>query len=255
MRRYVNECVTGDPDVWTLDGLAPALGHLGRAFSLGCGDGLFDRQLRERGICSSVVGLDISTASLDIARRRANEAGLADMDYMRADMNELALDGGSCDAVVFQQSLHHVSELEKCLDAVRFALRPGGRIYLDEYIGPSRSEWNRALLRDADEIYRALPPSVRRYRRLPLPVDWKDPSEAIRSSEIVREVSRRFAIDLRRDYGGTYLAVLYPHLDFSRSSSSVRREILERLVSAERSAIAAGAPAYYTVIVARKPSG
>lgn len=252
VRRYVNACVTGDPNVWPIDGLASRLGHPGHAISLGCGDGMLDRQLRERGICDSLEGVDISSKSLQVARLRAEEQGLTGMEYALGDLNRLALEPGSCDLAVFQQSLHHVADLEGCLGEVRKALRARGLVYLDEYVGPSRSEWSRCLLRKADEIFQALPRSIRRRRRLQLPVDRGDPSEAIRSSEIVREISARFEVELRRDYGGTFLSVIFPHLDLDALAASQREEVLELLIEAERRAVSEGAPAYYTVIMARK---
>lgn len=252
VRRYVNECITGDPNVWPIDGLAPRFGPLGHVVTLGCGDGVLDRQLRERGICESLTGVDISERSLEVARREAGKQGITNLEYVRGDMDRLVIEESSCDAVVFQQSLHHVADLEGCLDTVLGALRPGGFVYLDEYIGPSQSEWRRALLHDADEVYRKLSRRVRRRRRLQLPVDRRDPSEAIRSSEIVRELSSRFEIEVRRDYGGTYLSVIYPHLDFSRSSEAEREDVLIGLIDLERSAIAAGSPSFCSVMIARK---
>ena len=252
VRRYVNECVTGDPNVWPLDGLSARLGSLDHAISLGCGDGALDRYFRESGICASLTGIDVSPRSLEVARRKAKEQGLTRMEYVRGDLDRLTLAEQSCDGALFQQSLHHVSNLESCLDAVRTALRSGGLVYMDEYIGPSQSEWKRDLLRDADEVYRKLPRAVRRRRHLQLPVDGNDPSEAIRSSEIVREVSRRFPIELRRNYGGTFLSVIYPHLDFSGSAQAAREDVLGQVIEAEKSAVAGGSLSFYAVIIARK---
>jgi SAM-dependent methyltransferase len=252
VRRYVNTYITGDPNVWPIDGLEPEFGSLSHAISLGSGDGVLDRHMVERGICKSLTGFDISSRSLEIARRRAAEQGLENILYIRADLNELALDENSCDGALFQQSLHHVERLEACLDAVRAALRPNGLVYLDEYIGPSQSEWNRELLKEADEVYRKLPARLRKRGRLQIPVDGKDPSEAIRASEIVREISARFQIELRRDYGGTFLSVIYPHLDFSRCGDAEREDTMNQLIELERAAIAGGAPAFFTLILARK---
>lgn len=252
VRRYVNERVTGDPNVWPLDGLSTRLGELGHAISLGCGDGTLDRYLRGSGICASLTGIDISPRSLEVAKNQATQQGLTDVEYVLGDLDRLVLAEASCDGALFQQSLHHVLNLEGCLDAVRVALRPGGLVYLDEYIGPSQSEWKRDLLREADEVYRKLPKSVRRRRHLQLPVDGKDPSEAIRSSEIVRELSERFDIELQRDYGGTFLSVIYPHLDFSSAAEAEREDVLGHLIDAERLAISMGARSFYTVIIARR---
>lgn len=255
VRRYVNACVSGDPDVWPLDALAPMLGTHAAGVSFGCGDGTLERWLRRRDICRTMTALDISERSLDVARQRAREEGIDEILYRTGDFNALEIPEGAYGAAFFQQSLHHVENLEGTLEAVARCLTPRGLLYLDEYVGPSRSEWNRALLEDADAVYRALPRSVRRRRRLALPVDRRgDPSEAIRSSEILAEVASRFDIEVRRDYGGTFLSVIYPHLDFSGTNDPERAAILESIVAAERSAIARGAPAYYTVIVARLPA-
>ncbi len=166
VRRYVNESVTGDPNLWLLEGLSPGLGSMDHAVSLGRGNGTLDRHLREGGICASLTGIDIASRSLEVARRRASERGLTRMRYVLGDLNRLTLEKGSCDGAFFQQSLLHVSNLESCLDVVRAALRPGGLVYMDEYIGPSQMEWRRDLLRDADEVYRKLPAGARRRRRL-----------------------------------------------------------------------------------------
>lgn len=253
VRRYVNECISGDPNVWPLDALGPSLGAGRSGISFGCGDGALERWLRRSGLCESVTALDISERSLEVARQSARAEGIDGITYTRGDFNALRLEERAYDVAFFQQSLHHVENLEGTLDAVARCLTPRGLLYLDEYVGPSRSEWNRVLLEEADAVYRTLPKSVRRRRRLALPVDrLGDPSEAIRSSEILDEVSRRFEIEVRRDYGGTFLSVIYPHLDLSGMREEDRSSVLESIIAAERSAVAHGAPAYYTVIVARR---
>jgi 2-polyprenyl-3-methyl-5-hydroxy-6-metoxy-1,4-benzoquinol methylase len=252
VRRYVNSSISGDPNVWPMDALAPSFGPVRNALSLGCGDGTLDRHLRRSGLCESVTGIDISERSLEVARAKAAEEGLDGIRYVRGDFNALDLEAGTYDAAFFQQSLHHVEKLEGCLEAVAAALKPNGMLYLDEYIGPSRSQWHHGLLAEADAVYRTLPRAVRRRRRLALPVDRRgDPSEAVRSSEIVAEVSRRFEIETRRDYGGNFLSVIHPHLDLTRVGEAERDSILESIIAAERAVLAAGAVAYYTVIVAR----
>jgi SAM-dependent methyltransferase len=254
IRRYVNACISGDPNVWPMDALAPSFGPIRDALSLGSGAGVLERHLRRSGICESITGIDISERSLEIARRAARDEGLDFIRYVRGDFNALDLAGQTYDAIFCQQSLHHVARLERCLDAMAGALAPRGLLYLDEYVGPSRSEWGKHVIEGADAVYRSLPERVRRRSHLALPVDRRDPSEGVRSSEIVREVSRRFEIENRRDYGGTFLSVIYPHLDLSKISEAQRAAVLESIIAAERAAIAAGAAAYYTVIVARLPA-
>jgi SAM-dependent methyltransferase len=252
VRKYVNSLISGSPHVWPFDAIGPLLGTTDHGVSLGCGDGTLDRQIVRRGICGSLTGIDISPVSLEVARRGAAMDGLGTIAYVQGDLNRLHLPANSCDAVFFQQSLHHVSDLEGCLDTVRDALRPGGFVYLDEYIGPSQSEWQRGRLRYADDVYRELPRRLRTRRHLQIPVDGKDPREAVRSSEILTELTRRFSIQVRKDYGGTLLSVIYPHLRLAPLSRAERDEVLSGLIEREREVIASGAPAFCAVILARR---
>lgn len=236
-----------------------------RGLSLGCGTGALERDVRRKGLCDIVVGLDLSTEALEQARTRAADEGIDGLEYRRADFDRLeahrdAGELGRFDIAFFHQALHHVEALESCLDVVADALRSQsgkqGLLYLDEYVGPSRNEWSREKISAANEIYRALPRSVRRRRNLTLPIDRRDPSEAIRSSEIVPQVEQRFEILERRDYGGNVLAVVHPLLDLERVGENERYEILVHLLDAEDRLLGAGESSYYessyyTVLVAR----
>ncbi len=252
VRRCLNRRVTGSEDVWPVEWFAREIVSrpFPRALSLGCGDGTLERDLISKGLCESVLGLDISEEALELARRRAREAGYATLHYARADLDRADLDEDGYEAVFVHQALHHVRELETCLSQVAGALTPDGVFYVDEYVGPSRHEWTRALLEAAEEVYQELPKQVRRRRRLQLPVDWRDPSEAVRSSEIVPLIDERFEIRERRDYGGNLFSVIYPHLRLERLEPAEREEVLVHLIAREDELLAGGAGTYYTVIVA-----
>lgn len=252
VRRCLNRRVTGSPDVWPLEWFAAEIARrpYPRALSLGCGEGVLERDLMAKGLCESVLGLDLSGEALALARRRAREAGHPAIAYERADLDRLRLEPASYEAVFVHQALHHVRELEACLGEVARALTDGGVFYADEYVGPSRHEWRRELLAAAEAVYRELPAAVRRRRRLRLPVDWRDPSEAVRSSEIVPLVEAHFDVRERRDYGGNLFAVIYPHLRLEALEPAGREEVLAHLIAREDELLAAGAASYYTVIVA-----
>jgi SAM-dependent methyltransferase len=259
VRRYINECVSGSPDTWPIDWLAIVLGdrRFGSAISLGCGAGALERDLLAKAICSHLLGIDVSADALSLARSTAAKQGLVAVVYTTGGLNKLSLPEQAFQAAFFHQSLHHVEHLDRCLSAVAAALQPGGLLYLDEYVGPSRHMWSRALLSDASDIYSQLPRSVRRSRRLQLPVDWRDPTEAIASSEILDSVGRHFSIQERRDYGGNLLSVIYPHLQLEAMPISERDELVQWLIDQERQHVAATQSTFYTVLVAttlRAPS-
>src|SRR6185503_5240411 len=139
---------------------------------------------------------------------------------------------------------------DSCLSATAAALRPGALVYFDEYVGPSRAEWSTAQVREAAELFLRLPAGVRRSRRLELPVDWRDPTEAVRSSGILAAVARHFRILERRDYGGNFLSVIHPHLRLGHLGPGERAALLQSLIEAEREHLAEGHGSYYTVLIA-----
>jgi SAM-dependent methyltransferase len=224
--------------------------NFSRGLSLGCGDGALERDVRRKGICESVVGIDISDDALRLAREHAAAEGLDAISYRRGDLNHITLPHANFDIVFFHQSLHHVVALEHCLEQVAAALRPGGVLYVDEYVGPTRTDWNEAMLAHANRIYRSLPGELRNVASVMFPIEEDDPSEAVRSSEIVPQLQARFDFEARRDYGGNLLALLHPLIDWGRLDSAGKAALLERLIDDEDRLLAGGEPSFYTVIVA-----
>ena len=147
-REAINVRVSGSPSKWPLDFLYERAGspRFERLLSLGCGTGRVERAVRRLGIAREAVGIDASSVSLDIARRQADEEGLTGIVYEAADLNGLSLRGRHFDAIVFHQSLHHVEAVERLMAEVRRCLAPDGLLFLEEWTGPSRSDWTDALL-------------------------------------------------------------------------------------------------------------
>ncbi len=252
VRRYINQSVTGSPDRWPIERLQTLVpSAFESAVSLGCGEGALERDLLSKGLCASIFGIDISAAALKLAEARAEAASLTGVRYQQGDLNTLKLPDAAFDAAFFHQSLHHVEDLDACLSATVSALRPGALVYIDEYVGPSRGEWSAAHIKEASDLFSRLPASVKRSRRLELPVDWRDPTEAVRSSQILTAVFRHFTVLDRRDYGGNFLSVIYPHLCLDHLSPEERNTLLQSIIDAERAHLAAGADSYYTVLIAK----
>jgi SAM-dependent methyltransferase len=253
VRHYINEQVTGSPHEWPMEWFqrvhSPTPYPLG--LSVGCGDGALERDVRRKGICNRIVGVDLSEGALASASEQAESEGIDGISYLRDDFNTFRLDRAQYDIVFFHQSLHHVARLERCVPEVASSLKTDGLLYLDEYVGPSRDDWNDELLADAQRVYESLPRSIRTHRRVPAPVVPEDPSEAVRSGEILEFVVRSFRVIERRDYGGNLLALIHPLVRWSRLEAENRAALLDRLMAEERSLLAGGAPSFYTVVVAR----
>jgi SAM-dependent methyltransferase len=249
VRDYVLHAVGGERPQGSLDWLEEQLAgrRFRRALSVGCGSGGLDRDLMARGLCERIDAFDGSIQSVAIASRQAPHG----VRYFVADFNEPRLERETYDAVIFNQSLHHVAKLEKLLRRVLQALTADGLVYLDEYVGPSSTSWNPTLARHHRMAYGLVPPAARRFAEVPYPIMPDDPSEAIRSGEILEQLQIGFDIVAERDYGGNVLAPLYANIDWAHAPESV----VAQLIEVERQVLAEGEPSYYKLILARPKRG
>lgn len=250
VRGYINRAIGGAQALWPLDWFQAA--YPGRTFrralSIGCGGGALERDLIRRGLCQSVDAFDGSMTSLHNARKESQKEGWGDrIHYFAADFNDPIFGGASYDLVLVHQAMHHVAKLEKLLRAVLNVLTAGGLFYLEEMIGPSRTDWDEESHATHQAMYQLLPREWRLYDRLPLPIQPDDPSEAIRSAEIVDCLKIGFEIAHKRDYGGNALSILYNAIDWSRAP----QELVERLIECDRALLVGGDSSYHAVIVAQ----
>jgi SAM-dependent methyltransferase len=250
VRAEANRRVTGDPNRWPVDWLETQVAPAAEAASVGCGTGSFERVVAERGIVSHIAGIDAAPQPLEVAAHLAKEANLSDrVSYAQADAAQwLKSRRDSLDAVFFHASLHHFPRPAELLATVRSALRPGGYLYLDEYIGPSRDEWSMFKLALPNLAYYLLPFGVRRPKIVRAPINREDPTEAIASSSILDAVREHFDDVRIRPYGGNLLSVIYPNLHraAARFDDAVARLIrFERILKARP---------YYAVVLARSPA-
>lgn len=252
LREYANTLIGGDMPLWPMDWLQRWLGGrtFDRALTIGCGTGALERDLVRRNLVRTIDAFDGSMTSLFLASKQAAAEDLdSRIRYFAADFNAPAFPRATYDLVLFQESAHHVLRLEKLFAAVLRALKPGGLVYLDEYIGPSRFEWNEERIEPYRRIFDALDPELRAVPRLECPVMIEDPSEAVRSNEIESQLAVGFEVLARRPYGGNLLSVIYPAL------RRLPDELRERLIEEEQRWLAAGADPFSAIIVARPKRG
>lgn len=258
VRAAINRRVTGDPQLWPiawLPSVVPGRTPFGRALSVGCGVGNFERTLVDFGIVRRVTGIDASPEVIAEARRSAAEAGMGEsISYAVADAREQLAGERDLDAIFFHASLHHFDRLPAFLGLVRRALAPRGVLYLDEYAGPSRGEWSWRHLLRWNSAYWRLPRAVRRTGIVRAPINREDPTEAIESSGILPAVDAHLRVLARRDYGGNLLAVIYPSLLRPNQPGGPPPEIFDEavgeLLRREDALLKRGAPGFHTVVVA-----
>ena len=182
--------------------------------SVACGAGAADRQALVTGLAHQVDGFDFSEGSLQAAEKQAADEGFAGrLHYRKHDFNKEPIPNGgrSYPLIIIFGGLHHAANLESVLDELERVLAPNGLIFFNEYIGPNRFQYSSDHMEMLNRIISLLPrdfcQSESYTREDAVLLAENDPSEAVRSEEIIDRVTERFAILDRCDYGGS---ILYP---------------------------------------------
>jgi SAM-dependent methyltransferase len=113
-----------------LDGVEAKLTAGARVADVGCGHGASTLLLAETYPASSVVGFDAHQGSIDSARKRAADAGVA--DRVRFEVASATTFDGRYDLVCFFDCLHDMGDPAGACAHVREHLAPGGRLMLIE---------------------------------------------------------------------------------------------------------------------------
>jgi SAM-dependent methyltransferase len=266
VREYLHERVSGDRAcdwvTWMLHRHAAGSGL--SALVLGCGEGWLERVLAKDPRFASVTGVDLSPDVVAEAARRAAAEGLSPrVHHAVVDLDSDPLPGGPYDLVLSHDVLHHVRNLERLFTRIRTVLAPGGKLLFCEYVGPRRFDYGRrreAILDDAlrslPEKYRRLPGgrglATRGHRTDPGELALRDPSEAVRSDEILPVLRRSMEVLEEIPYGGSLLAPLLHELVANFDEGNPQDDaVLAGLCARERELLASGAlPSDYVVVAA-----
>ncbi|MEM6672594.1 MAG: metalloregulator ArsR/SmtB family transcription factor [Planctomycetota bacterium] len=130
----------------TWEGLARGLLRLApraRYVDLGIGDGMLTLMLAE--IAESVTAVDLSPEILSQLESRATAKGIANIDTVEADIEDLPLGSGSYDVAVLSQALHHANDPENALAEARRVLKPGGKLLVLDLLAHGE-DWVRERL-------------------------------------------------------------------------------------------------------------
>lgn len=110
---------------------------------IGCGTGFHFPALREAIGHGTIVGIDTSRASIEVARRRAASLGLK-LEGIVGDAAELGAAAGRFDAAIAAFSLSVIERWEEACDRAAASIAPGGKLVVLEQCMAERG-WARAL--------------------------------------------------------------------------------------------------------------
>jgi SAM-dependent methyltransferase len=234
-----------------------------RALTLGCGHGELERGFL--GFFKRHDAVDIAEGAIEQATKQARDSGLKHIHYSVADLNAIRLPRCTYDVVFGISSIHHVSNLEHLFTEVGLALKPGGYFFLDEFVGPNKFQWTDAQLAAINEQLGMLPPDLKislydgtpkvSVRRLNIEeMDAVDPSEAVRSEDILKLLPLYFDILEVKGIGGTILHMLLEGIAGNFAENDARAvSYLEAIFQTEDQLITNGTLQHdFAVIIARR---
>jgi SAM-dependent methyltransferase len=266
LRHYVHPTISGSQDGNWLDWAARRYFRTPAdlTLSIGSGDGGLERHGLAAGLARRFEAFDASAGAIELARRLAQEHHIDDrVEYFVADLNEHCFAGGRFDAAFASMAVHHIRNLEHLFAEVRRGLKPGALFIMNEYVGPNQFQWTDRQLRLADDILMRIPERYRRsllsgyvrVRNNRLTLDHMnavDPTEAIRSSEIIPLLRASFDVIEQIDYGGTLLNLALEEITGNFAETPEDLAVLQRLFDAERDYLRQGViPSDFSVLVAR----
>lgn len=118
------------------------VGAATRVLDVGCGIGDPTLQVAVlTGPHGHVVGVDVDPATLATARARAEALGLANVEFVAADVRTMPLAANTFDVVLGRWSLTFLPEAPAVLARLRDALVAGGRIAVAGWAPPDANPW------------------------------------------------------------------------------------------------------------------
>jgi ubiquinone/menaquinone biosynthesis C-methylase UbiE len=125
---------------WLVDAIDPQPGQ--RVLDLAAGPGETGFMAAQRlGPEGRLLSTDQAQEMVDVARRRADELGLTNVDFAVIDAQGLELQPASFDAVVCRWGYMLMANPDGAMRRTRTVLRDGGRLALATWDRPDRNLW------------------------------------------------------------------------------------------------------------------
>jgi SAM-dependent methyltransferase len=250
---HLNERATGDPARDWLSSWAHRwfAGDALRVLVLGCGEGWLERAVAQWPFVARIDAVDFAADA--VARAKEAAKGIDKIHYGVLDLDRDVLPPDTYDVVVAHSVLHHVTNLEHAYAQLERTMRANATLIVNEYVGPNRFQYSDDVLSIINTLLACIgqPPKQR-----PTVEEMmaNDPTEAVRSEELLAFTERTFEVLERKNIGGTILQhLLYETIAGFRFENPRERSILEMLCTIEAMLVdSARVPCDYVILAARK---
>jgi SAM-dependent methyltransferase len=118
-----------------------AIGAADRVLDIGCGNGRTTIDAARAATHGSALGVDLSSAMLDVARRRAELQGVVNVSFVCADAQVHPFEPVSFDVAVSRTGAMFFGDHHAAFANIAAALRPAGRLALLVWQPPGENEW------------------------------------------------------------------------------------------------------------------
>lgn len=214
-----------------------------KEISVGGGTGQKEMNLLRQGIVNTFELYEYSedriALGIDIAKKQSLEDRI---HFIHGDAFELVPQNEQYDFVHWNNSLHHMLDVDKAVEWSKNVLRPRGLFFMDDFIGSSRFQWpdeqlelatrirrvfeNSKYLTDPKSSLHSLPTTIRRPNKNKLIKN--DPSEAADSERIVEAIYKNFPnVEFKATGGIIYHLVLNDMLNnFDEKDDKILLDLL-----------------------------
>ena len=124
---------------------AAGIGAADHVLDVGCGTGRSTREAGRAAAAGTVLGVDISSPVLELARRLTDGEGLRNVSYRLADAQVDDLGPAHYDLCISCFGAMFFADPVAAFTNIGRALRPGARLVLLAWQAPERNEWFRAV--------------------------------------------------------------------------------------------------------------
>jgi SAM-dependent methyltransferase len=105
-----------------------------------------------------LVSSDASEAMLDVARARAEQLGIENVEFMRLELEWIDLPTASVDAILCRWALMLLVDPEAAAREMRRVLRPGGRAAVAVWDQPAANPWATVAMQSMIKLGHVSPP-------------------------------------------------------------------------------------------------
>lgn len=253
VKTYKKRLGVGSDDM--VSHLLETYGKREKCLSIGCGDGGIEVQMVQSGLCESMKGIDLSPVRVEAANHHIPDDMKTKIEF-RVENAEKDTQGQDYAMVLFTHSLHHIFDLESMVTAIRDnIMAPSGILVLEEYVGPVRWQFSQHQLDLMTNFLKGVekkhPNKVKAIRQNGLwdgnrfvspnakEVEKDDPSETVRSNEIVPVLSKYLSPVEDVPLGGNFFQWMF-HNAYNSLTDEEGLQIVEAMLQSEMEAIKEG---------------